>query len=262
MLSDTLSARNQEAVKRFCRACESAFNDTHSENGIGTLGERTLHKVLKFYYEPRALCHEIKIGGYVADIVNENGITEIQTRSFFPLRDKLAAFLPIHSVRVVYPVAKTKWLIWVNPETGEATKKRKSPKCGGPWEIFRELYRIKPMLNNPHLSLTVILMDMEEYRTLNGWSADRKKGSVRQERIPLSLQDEINVDTTADYQKLMPEGLPPLFTSRDFKQASGLSLSVAQSALNVLVHVGAVEKQGKSGRLITYQRARKSFPSY
>lgn len=93
---------------RFQQACMQARESLHGQNGIGTLGEKTLHAALKAYYEPDAESHEIKIGRYIADIVGENGIIEIQTRSFDKLRKKLEAFLSVAHVSVVYPVAAVK----------------------------------------------------------------------------------------------------------------------------------------------------------
>ena len=60
---------------------------------IGTLGEKSLHAVLKRYYEPDRSCHEIPVGNYVADIVNQDGIFEIQTRGLSNLRPKLNELL-------------------------------------------------------------------------------------------------------------------------------------------------------------------------
>lgn len=55
---------------------------------------KTLHAALKAYYEPDAESHEIKIGRYIADIVGENGIIEIQTQSFDKLRKNSRLFYP------------------------------------------------------------------------------------------------------------------------------------------------------------------------
>ena len=49
--------------------------------GIGMLGEKSLHSALKYYYEPDETKHEIAFEGFFADIMNEDGITEIQTGS-------------------------------------------------------------------------------------------------------------------------------------------------------------------------------------
>ena len=48
---------------------------------------------------------------------------------------------------------------------------------------FKELYRIRRYLLRDGLRLKLVLLDMEEYRLLNGWSRDKKKGSTRFDRI-------------------------------------------------------------------------------
>lgn len=225
-----------------------------SAAGIGTLGEKSLHAVLKRYLEPDETKQEIKIGRYVADISNQHGITEIQTRNFNTLRRKLAFFLPEHPVTVVYPIARIKWLRWLDPQTGELTKRRKSPKMGRPFDIFPELYRIRPLLREPNLTLGIFILEIEEIRLLDGWSGDRKKGSHRRNRIPLDLFDELYIQNPEDYLKLMPGSLPEPFHSRDFAKQSGLSLSAARTALNVLHFVGAVNRCGKKGNTYLYTK--------
>lgn len=64
--------------------------------GIGTLSEKTVHAILKNYYEPDEDRHEIPIQNYVADIYAEGEIIEIQTRQFDKMRGKLGAFLPLY----------------------------------------------------------------------------------------------------------------------------------------------------------------------
>lgn len=239
----------------FAEACEKVIDKGRERNGIGTLGEKTLHAVLKHYFEPYTDNHEIKIGGYVADIVGENGIIEIQTGNFNLLRKKLNDFLSVAHVTVVYPIASTKWLIWIDEQTGEQTLKRKSPKKGTPYEAFFELYKIKTLLTHKNLSFSIAMLDMEEHRILNGWSKDKKKGSTRYERIPVKLVDEITIDSVLDYEKLIPAELPEQFTAKDYKKASGLSLSGAQTALNVLHYVKAVKRVGKKGNAFVYEKA-------
>lgn len=241
--------------ERFQKACDQVMHEGRERDGIGTLSEKTLHAVLKKYYEPDSGCHEIKVGGFVADIVGENGIIEIQTRNFDKLRRKLSRFLEVSAVTVVYPCPRTKWLIWVDPETRAVTKKRKSPKQGTPAQAFYELYKIKNLLSHPNLRLSIVLMDLEEYRYLDGWSVDKKKGSSRCERIPLELVEEISIACPLDYEKLLPDALPCPFTSRDFMTAAKLSRSAAQTALNTLHSVGAVLRVGKKGNLYLYERA-------
>lgn len=240
----------------FTEACDRIIHNKESylSKGIGTLGEKTLHSVLKYYFEPDENRHEIKTAGFVADIATGNGITEIQTRQFIALRKKLECFLDQTEVTIVYPVAQTKWLLWIDETTGEVTKKRRSPKTGQPCEVFYELYQIRNMLSHPRLHLCIVLLELEEYRTLNGWSRDKKKGSTRYDRIPINIAEELYINNVDDYIKLIPETLKDSFTVKDFKAASGLSLNASGRALNVLYTVGAVVRTGKSGNAYVYAR--------
>ncbi len=241
-------------TERFEQACEKVFMSGYRREGIGTLGEKTLHAVLKHYFEPNEEYHEKKVGSHFADIFNESGITEIQTRQFNKLRSKLKAFLPQTTVTLVYPVAYTKWLFWIDEATRETTKRRLSPKKGSAYDAFFELYRIKNFLKHENLRLCIVFLDIEEYRLLNGWSSDGKKGSWREDRIPKAIREEIHINCREDYSRLIPAGLPPRFTSKDFSKAAKLRISNAQTALNVLTWVEAVERVGKTGNMFIYER--------
>lgn len=243
---------------RFAEACARVLRDRPAgqlQQGVGTLGEKTLHAVLKHYYEPRRSHHEVQIGRYVADVAHDGHILEVQSQGFGRLREKLAHFLQYAQVTVVYPIPATKWLIWIDPETGVCTGKRKSPKQGQFYTALTELVRIKPLLLQPGLRFRLVLVDLEEQRWLSGWSADKKRGSTRCERIPVALADELELTCPADYLRLIPAELPPQFTSANYKQASGLSRMGAQAALNTLWHVGAALRVGKQGNSIVYRRA-------
>ena len=127
----------------FDAAKEKIIGKSHNDKGIGTLSEKTLHAVLKMYYEPDEDNHEVAIDGYFADIYNEHGIIEIQTRQLNKLRDKLSVFLNEYQVRVIYPMPYEKYLSWIEPETGNITSRRKSPKRCSMYDAMFELYMIK-----------------------------------------------------------------------------------------------------------------------
>jgi hypothetical protein len=224
---------------------------------IGTLKERTLHAVLKNHYEPDRRCHEQPFLGYIADILNNTGITEIQTRDLYTMRKKLETFLPVIPVTVVYPAVRQKWLIWIDPETGEVTSKRRSPKTGTPYVIFSELYGIKSLLTQPNLRIKVVMVDVEEYRRLDGWSRNKKRSSSRCERIPVGIGNEITVNNLSDYIKLIPDTLPDVFNTTDFAKCAGLSKTGAQNALNVLYSIGTVIRSGRDKKGYYYKIADK-----
>lgn len=176
---------------RFEQAKEKIIGKDRLRQQIGTLSEKTIHAVVKNYYEPDDEKQEVPIEGMYADIFTGKEIIEIQTRRFDQVRKKLERFLPLYPVTVVLPIPDTKWLIWIDEETGELSQKRKSPKRGSAYEAFKELYKIKPYLKKEGLTIVLLFLDMEEYRLLNGWSRDKKKGSSRYDRIPVRITKEI-----------------------------------------------------------------------
>ena len=152
MCEDTCT--NKERDARFQRALDRIVRmEERDRHGIGMQKEKTLHAVLKAYEDPDEDHHEIPIENYIADIYNEKigTITEIQTANFGYLREKLAAFLPLYRVKVVYPIPAGKWITWIDPETGELEKRSRSPKKGSFYSAFRELYRISSYLDHPNL---------------------------------------------------------------------------------------------------------------
>ena len=241
---------NQE---RFEQAKQKIIGIDRQRLGIGTLSEKTVHAILKNYYEPDEDRQEIPIENYVADIYSDGEIIEIQTRQFNKLRDKLKTFLSLYPVTVVYPIPREKWLIWVDEESGELSKKRKSPAKGNPYVAFVELYKIKMYLKDPNLRLRLVLIDMEEYRLLNGWSKDKKKGSTRYDRIPTQLVEEVEINCPEDYMQFVPYELEDDFTTKDFAKAAHIPVSLAQTVLNILYYVGTVERVGKQGRAYLYR---------
>lgn len=239
----------------FYRACHYLPSQDLTSRGVGTLNEKTIHAVLKNYYSPDTLYHEIKVGNYVADILIGHQILEIQTRNFNTMRKKLDAFLPNYDVTIVYPIAYIKWLCWINDETGEVSSKRKSPKKGTIYSIIPELYRLKNYLTHPNLHFILTFLNVEEYRLLNGWSHDKKRGSSRHDGIPTELIGEIHLHTLADYEQFLPCDLPSVFTTKDYQKHAKVSQRIAGTALNILYHLGLVVRTGKKGNAFLYERA-------
>lgn len=239
--------------KRFERAKNRIIGIDRERRGIGTLSEKTVHAVLKHYYAPDEDMHEIPIENYVADIFTGSEIIEIQTRAFQNMRKKLAAFLPLYPVTLVYPIPHEKWLLWIDEETGETSQRRKSPKKGNPYLAFIELYKIRAFLSDKNIKLRLAMIDMEEYRLLNGWSRDRKKGSERCDRIPLKFVEEVCLDRREDYMQLIPYEIPERFTAKDFAACAKIPVRLARTVLLILTDIAVVTRVGKEGRNILYE---------
>ena len=238
---------------RFAEALkQSALSET-SAGGIGTLAEKSVHNVLKYYFEPFDSNHEIPMGGFVADIVGENGIIEIQTASFQRLRDKLAAFLEVSRVTVVYPMANERWLLWIDKDSGELISRRKCRSAANPYGCFPELYKIKPHLRNENFTLCIVLLDIEELKYRDGRGKDKKIKATKVDRIPIDIEDEIYFREPADYRFFIPNGLAEEFTTKDFSAAAGISSELGSVALNILTHMGITERSGKTGRTPLYR---------
>ena len=237
---------------RFKQIVESVTTHTNSSMGIGTYMEKTIHKVLKLYYEPDIDYHEVRIDNYVADIYRDGNIIEIQTGNFNKMRAKLDCFLKDYTVTIVYPIPYTKWLNWIDEDTHKVVSTRKSPKKGNEYLAFKELYKIKSYLTHPNLQLKLVLIDMNEYRLLNGWSTDKKKGSVRYDRIPIKIESELLLECIDDYLSLVPYDMPEVFTTKDYAKATKLTINRATTALNILYHIGVINRVGKKGNAYLY----------
>lgn len=240
---------NMEENKRYFDEITDLLLSREKEgNGFGTLQEKTIHEVIKDFYCYDHDFQEQKRGRYIADIAIGDDIWEIQTRAFNRLRGKLSAFLKEYHVTVIYPVAVEKKIYWLDQETGAITGGRRSPRKGNAYDVFRELYAIRPYLQDPNFSVHVFLMDMEEYKLLNGWSRDKKKGAARYDRLPGKLRDIVRLEHREDYLYFLPDSLPQEFTSLDLAKCAHIPRDTAQTCLLILRDLKIVELIGKKER--------------
>jgi hypothetical protein len=233
---------------------------------IGVLNEKSVHSLIKHYIEPDTSCHEVRLDSFIVDILREDGVYEIQSRHFYLLRNKLINLLKSYKVTVVYPVVRTKWIVWVNDESGEVMKRRKSPKKGLPCHILSELYGIRDLLQHENLSFAVVSLDAEEYRREVGekqkkpsgkkvMSRRYRKGQDRLDCVPLKWVDMLNFGGTRAHglSQLMPE-LADEFTSLEFGRAGGFPQKTVHKAMKVLSEAGIIRCVGKQGRRLMYRK--------
>lgn len=237
---------------RFAAAISRVEADRLRE-GIGTLGEKTLHAVLKYFYQPDAAFHEQKIGSYFADIAKEGEIIEIQTRQLYRLQKKVPAFLEMgYAVTVVHPIPRTRWLYWIG-EDGTLSSRRKSPKIGRPHSAMPELAALRDLPDHPNLTISVLLLDVEDFRNLDGWSRDKKKGSTRFERMPVAYVEEIRLCRPEDWRRLLPPALPSPFTAAEFYKKGGYPTRGGYYALKRMEALGIVRQVGMKGKAFLYE---------
>ena len=233
----------------FAAACRAVEAVGRVDQGVGTLGEKTLHAVLKRMIEPDMSRHEVKLGRYTADVLNDRGVFEVQTRNLHKLKPKLVALLPYYPVTVVVPVIETKWLMAMDPETGELRERRKSPKRGKPAAILPDLAYLKPLLRDPRLSFLLVRLEGEELRKL---TPGRRKPVTPLEFAPTKFLGTVRLWTAADYAALLPPDLRSEFTARELAGALGLPAGQGSAAANVLSYLGVLRHTGTRGKAYLY----------
>ncbi len=238
--------------KRLTFAIDRAMVDAKKDT-IGLLKEHTLHRVLKFFISSNESNHEIKIGRMFADVVIDNNIYEIQTKSFNAMRKKLEVFLKDYNVTICYPIALNK-NIYLTDNYGELISNKKSPKHGNPLEIFWELYKIKDFLLNDNLHFKIIMLDIDEFRVKKEKSWKNRKGFERENQIPRRINQIFDINTPLDFKKiLLNYNLNETFTSKYFSKATKLTIKKATTALNVLNYLNVVERIGKDKNSYLYK---------
>ncbi|MCD8005902.1 MAG: hypothetical protein LUF29_02850 [Oscillospiraceae bacterium] len=223
--------------------------------GVGTLGEKYLHALFKYYYEPDSDFHEVGIDRFTADICHDKDIIEIQTRALKRLREKLDYYISAgYYTTVVYPIPHKKWISWLDPDTGELSPKRRSPKTGTAYDGIYELYGIKDYLSSGQVQVVLELIDVWDIKNQNGYGKSRKYRATRNDRIPLELYDEIILSEPEDYRIFIPDTLPDEFTRKEYSRLTRLQGRALSSAIKILEEMGLIEFIGMDGRKYLYTK--------
>ena len=221
---------------------------------IGTLNEKPLHAALKDWYAMPGDRFEVGVDGFVADIVRGEQLIEIQTRSFPAMKRKLRRLLPHHPVRLVYPIAREKWIVKLEPGKETRLSRRKSPKRGSVEDLFVELVSFPDLLNDPQFSIHVLLIQEEELRRHDQKRAWRRRGWVTEERRLLGVVADHVFETPQDLAALLPDSLVDPFTTADLAQGLGKPRWLAQKMAYCLREMGVITAAGKKGRAFLYTR--------
>jgi hypothetical protein len=222
-------------------------------NQIGTLNEKPLHAALKDWYARPGDRFESAVDGYVIDIIRGDRLIEIQTGNFSAMKSKLRRLLRHHPVRLIYPIAREKWIV-KRATAKKPASRRKSPKRGAYPDLFVELVSFPKLIADPHFSLQVVLIQEEELRRHEKGRRWRRRGWVTEERRLLQVVDDRLFENTADLAGLIPPALADLFTTKDLAQAMKKPRWLAQKMAYCLREMGAIEQVGKRGRSYLYRR--------
>jgi hypothetical protein len=222
---------------------------------IGTLNEKPLHAALKEWYARPGDRFEVPVGDFVIDIVRGDLLIEIQTGSFAAIRRKLKALVAEHPVRLVYPVAREKWIVRLAEDGKGVLGRRRSPKRGSLEQVFGELVSFPRLLAEPNLSIEVLLIQMEEVRRHDEKRAWRRHGWVVHERRLLDVVERRLFESPQDLAALLPPGLAEPWTTADLAEARNLPRRLAQQMAYCLRKMGMIESVERRGRAHLYIRA-------
>ncbi|MBQ9468796.1 MAG: hypothetical protein IJU52_07310 [Clostridia bacterium] len=224
----------------------------HKKEGIGTQNEKILHAALKKYFLAPGGKEEVKVGAYYADVMNPDGIVEIQTGSAGKLTAKLRALLREHRVTVVLPVMRRKTLYWIDARSGDLSGGRRSPKTGSFTDLLPELGAFGEFYGNERFALLFFLYDGEEYKVTSK-NGGKGYGARRVERNPTEALRVTAFDgSPGDFLALLPD-LPDRFKAGDLVKKTSLRGIRLHAALGVLVSSGALLKE-KEGRFVFYAK--------
>jgi hypothetical protein len=222
---------------------------------IGTLNENPLHAALKAWYARPDDQIEVPVDGFIIDIVRGELLVEIQTRNFSSIKRKIATLTAHHPVRLVYPIAREKWIVKLKGEGPGRLSRRKSPKRGAFEHVFAELVRFPELLPHPNFSLEVLLIQEEEDRRYDGKRGWRRKGWVTHERRLLEVVGGRLFETAEDMGSLIPAELAEPFTTANLAAAIGKPRWLAQKMAYCLREMGTIAAVGKRGNAILYGKS-------
>jgi hypothetical protein len=223
---------------------------------IGTLRETELHAALKRHFARPQDQLEVAVDGYIADIVRDDEVIEIQTHNFAALKPKLLQLVEQHRVRLVYPVAQAKWITRVKADQQTVLGRRKSPRHGALEDVFVELVSLPELMAHPHFTLEVVLIHEDEIRCPRP-SRLRRRGSewrVCNRRL-LKVVDSAAFVTPSDFRRFIPANLATPFTSGELAVALQRPDYVAHKITYCLRKMGTLVVVGKRQRAWLYALA-------
>jgi hypothetical protein len=223
--------------------------------GIGAKNESSLHRALKFRYTGESGATEQAVGSYVCDGVREDGgLIEVQTGSFGPLKQKIPALAAAGPVIIIHPIIVTKYIETFD-ESGALLRRRKSPRRGTIWDLFKALLYAPDLPLVKNVSLELALIDVTEKRVTDG------KGSWRRRRVSIAdreicaWHESIPLLRPGDYRRFAPFTPKERFTVQKLAERVKIDDVIARKCLYVLTRLRLVQRVDKQGKWIVYKIA-------
>ena len=215
--------------------------------------EYSLHSEVKAWYSALGDELEVKVNnGFVIDVLRDNLLIEIQTRNFSAIEKKLNRLVVDNRVRLVYPIAKLKWIIYVS-KLGDVVSKRKSPKRGKLIDLFYELVHLSYLVKNKNFSFEVLLNEEEEVRCNDGNGSWRRRGVSIKDRRLLTVFDSVVFENSRGFLRFLPFGMSKSFTNKLLAEKLGISVRLAQKITYCLRKMDLISINGKKRKELLFK---------
>jgi len=215
------------------------------------MNEHSLHSAIKDWYSVPKDRFEVRVDGFIIDILRENLLIEVQTKSFRAIKRKLSSLVESHKVRLVYPIPEKKWIVRIT-ESSELVTKRKSPRKGRLVDLFYELVSIPDLIAGENFSLEVLMIEEEEIRCSDGKGSWRRRGVSIKDRRLINVTDRVLFRNEVDFLRFLPSDLKRPFTNRSLADQTGVSISLTRKMTYCLRKMGAIIRVGKNGRELIF----------
>ena len=218
--------------------------------------EYSLHSEVKAWYSALGDELEVKVNyGFVIDILRDNLLVEIQTRNFSAIKKKLNKLVIDNQVRLVYPIAKLKWIIYMS-NLGDVVSKRKSPKRGKLIDLFYELLHLSYLVKNKNFSFEVLLIEEEELRCNDGNGSWRRRGVSIKDRRLLTVFDRVVFENSRGFLRFLPFDMGESFTNKFLAKKLGVSIGLAQKITYCLRKMDLISIDGKKRKELLFKVAK------
>ena len=211
--------------------------------------ESSLHSAIKKWYLLEGDKPEAKVEDFIVDIARGNLLIEIQTANFSAIKPKLIHLLKDHKVRIVYPIAREKWIVHKSTANGEISGRRLSPRKGNLSDLFSELIRLPTLFFNNNLSVEVLMIEMEEIWCHDGRGSWRRRGASIEDRKLIRVFERRVFGNRADFLEVLPKDLPEPFSNNDLAKSLGIRagqsrrITYSLRKMGAITHVGNRRKQ-------------------
>ena len=214
------------------------------------LNEGELHAALKLHYGGEGARYEEKIQGFVADVVRDGVLYEIETSSLSGKERKYRELSAHNEVVLVYPIALKTTL--VHKQDGETVRKI-SPKKGYFFDVFRQLVFMPTIIDLFGFSLEVALIEQEVDRVFDQGVRRGRGGWRKTGRRLINFDSAKRISGSDELLNMLIEVPDGEFSVRDISSITNWPLKTARQYVYCLRHCRRISVSGKNGNALLYR---------